>query len=119
MAISPETVAQRRFTVEEYHRMAEAGILSPDERVELVRGVIRKMSPKNRAHVVAAGGGPGVLGREPRRASPRSLSRTGERELPEALVPGVGLSSHSGGMAGSRARCGVLPSDDRVTRPGR
>jgi len=54
MPISPETVAQRRFTVEEYHRMAEAGILSPDERVELVRGVIRKMSPKNRAHVLAA-----------------------------------------------------------------
>jgi Uma2 family endonuclease len=49
-----ETVAQRRFTVEEYHRMAEAGILGPDERVELIRGVVRRMSPKNRAHVIAA-----------------------------------------------------------------
>jgi len=49
-----ETVAQRRFTVGEYHRMAETGILSPDERVELIRGVIHQMSPKNRAHVVAA-----------------------------------------------------------------
>jgi Uma2 family endonuclease len=48
-----EDVAQRRFTVEEYHRMAETGILGPDERVELVRGVIRRMSPKNRAHVIA------------------------------------------------------------------
>ena len=48
-----ETIAQRRFTVEEYHRMAETGILGPDEHVELVRGVIRQMSPKNRAHVIA------------------------------------------------------------------
>jgi Uma2 family endonuclease len=46
--------AQRLFTVEEYHRMAETGILGPDERVELVRGVIREMSPKNWAHVMAA-----------------------------------------------------------------
>ncbi len=30
----PEALDQRLFTVEEYHRMAEAGILSPDERVE-------------------------------------------------------------------------------------
>lgn len=33
MTISPETVAQRRYTVEEYHRMAEAVILCSDERV--------------------------------------------------------------------------------------
>ncbi len=49
-----EGIEQRRFTVEEYHRMAEAGILQPDERVELIRGVVRRMSPKNRAHVIAA-----------------------------------------------------------------
>jgi Uma2 family endonuclease len=34
--------------------MAETGILRADERVELIRGVVRRMSPKNRAHVVAA-----------------------------------------------------------------
>jgi Uma2 family endonuclease len=49
-----ESLAQRRFTVEEFHRMAETGILGPDERVELVRGVIREMSPKNWAHVTAS-----------------------------------------------------------------
>jgi Uma2 family endonuclease len=49
-----QTVSQRRFTVDEYHRMAETGILGPDERVELVRGVIREMSPKNWAHVMAS-----------------------------------------------------------------
>jgi Uma2 family endonuclease len=52
MSRALEGVAQRRFTVEEYHRMAETGILRPDERVELVRGVIRAMSPKNWAHVM-------------------------------------------------------------------
>ena len=48
-----EWSAERRFTVAEYHRMAETGILSPDERVELICGTLRKMSPKNRGHVVA------------------------------------------------------------------
>lgn len=54
MSRVPDSVAERRFTVAEYHRMAESGILSPDERVELILGVIRKVSPKNRAHVIAA-----------------------------------------------------------------
>jgi hypothetical protein len=30
--------AKRRFTVDEYYRMAKAGILRPDERVELLEG---------------------------------------------------------------------------------
>lgn len=33
--------------------MAETGILAPHERVELVRGSVREMSPKNRVHVIA------------------------------------------------------------------
>jgi Uma2 family endonuclease len=53
MARAAESIDQRRFTVEEYHRMAETGILRPNERVELIRGVVRRMSPKNRAHVIA------------------------------------------------------------------
>lgn len=44
---------QRAFTVEDYHRMGDAGVFSPDERVELIRGVVRKMSPKGRRHSVA------------------------------------------------------------------
>ena len=35
----------RRFTVEEYERMAEVGILGEDERIELIRGEIVEMSP--------------------------------------------------------------------------
>jgi len=54
IATGPGPFAARRFTIEEYHRMAEAGILSPAERVELIRGAVREMSPKNRAHVIAS-----------------------------------------------------------------
>lgn len=42
--------SSRRFTVAEYHRMGEAGILHPDERVELIEGVICRMSPKGSLH---------------------------------------------------------------------
>jgi Uma2 family endonuclease len=48
------TPARRRFTVAEYYQMAEAGILRPDERVELIRGEIRVMCPQGPVH--AAGG---------------------------------------------------------------
>ncbi len=33
-----EEVRRRRFTVEEYYRMGEAGILRGNERVELIEG---------------------------------------------------------------------------------
>ena len=35
----------RRFTVEEYHRLAEVGVLHEDDRVELLNGVIVNMRP--------------------------------------------------------------------------
>ena len=41
------------FTVDDYHRMAEAGILSADERTELIEGVIVTMSPVGTPHFVA------------------------------------------------------------------
>jgi Uma2 family endonuclease len=41
----------RRFSREEYWRMAEAGIFSPDERVELVDGeILRKVTPQGIRH---------------------------------------------------------------------
>jgi len=47
MAVMPK---RRRFTLEEYHRMGEAGILDEDERVELIEGEIVEMTPIGRAH---------------------------------------------------------------------
>jgi len=44
---------QRTFSVEEYHRMGAAGVFTSGERVELIWGVIREMSPKGRRHVQA------------------------------------------------------------------
>src|SRR5688500_16704361 len=39
-----------RFNVDEYYRMLEAGILTPDDRVELLDGVIVEMPPIGPAH---------------------------------------------------------------------
>src|SRR5262245_39498507 len=41
---------RRRFTVEEYQRMAETGILDEDERVELIEGEIVEMTPIGPLH---------------------------------------------------------------------
>lgn len=38
-------IPRRRFTTAEYHRMGEAGVLSEDDRVELLDGEIVQMSP--------------------------------------------------------------------------
>jgi Uma2 family endonuclease len=45
----------RLWTVEEYHRMNEAGIFAPDERVELLNGRIIWMIAKGTAHRSAVG----------------------------------------------------------------
>jgi Uma2 family endonuclease len=46
-------VARRYFTVEEYHRMGEAGVFSEDDRVELIEGEILKMSPIGSRHAAS------------------------------------------------------------------
>ncbi len=48
MAVQPK---RYRFTTADYHRMAEAGILHEDSRVELIEGEIVEMSPIGDRHV--------------------------------------------------------------------
>src|SRR5262245_49938618 len=43
----------RRLTVEEYHRMGEAGILTEDDRVELIEGQLVAMAPIGGEHTAA------------------------------------------------------------------
>jgi hypothetical protein len=43
-------LVKRLFTVEEYHKMAEAGILGEDDRVELLEGEIVQISPIGSRH---------------------------------------------------------------------
>lgn len=40
----------KRFTIEEYHRLAELGFLTEDDRVELIRGEIIQMAAKGTLH---------------------------------------------------------------------
>ncbi len=47
MALQP---TKRLFTVDEYYRMAKAGILGEDDRVELIEGEIVQMSPIGPRH---------------------------------------------------------------------
>ena len=51
-ALSGETgrLQARRFTVEEYHRMAAAGVFAPGERLELLDGVVVSMTPIGSRH---------------------------------------------------------------------
>ena len=43
-------VARRLFTTDDYHRMGQAGVLTEDDRVELIEGEIIEMSPIGSPH---------------------------------------------------------------------
>ncbi len=45
-----QQLARRWFTVGEYNRMAETGILTEDDRVELIEGEIVEISPIGSRH---------------------------------------------------------------------
>lgn len=56
-------VAPWRFTVDEYHRIAESGVFGEDDRVELIEGEISRMSPLGSRHVSQVTEATWLLGR--------------------------------------------------------
>lgn len=55
MTMAPEQVrpaprAIKRFSVDDYHRLGEVGLIGPDERTELIEGVVYEMSPPGARH---------------------------------------------------------------------
>ncbi|CAA9464865.1 MAG: COG1355, Predicted dioxygenase [uncultured Rubrobacteraceae bacterium] len=54
-------VAKHRFTVEEFRKMGQVGILGEDDRVELVEGEIVEMTPIGWRHVESVNALTGVL----------------------------------------------------------
>ena len=50
---TPSEPRLRPFTVDEYYKMAEVGILRPDERVQLIEGMVIQMPPGGPDHFSA------------------------------------------------------------------
>jgi len=48
--MSTETITKKLFTVDEYHRLWDAGILPEEKRFELIRGEIYEMPPAKPPH---------------------------------------------------------------------
>ena len=64
-------VAERkRFTVDEYHELAQAGVLGEDDRIELIQGELIRMPPFGSVHA-------GLVGR---------LDRAFQVHVPQGLV---------------------------------
>jgi Uma2 family endonuclease len=76
-------VSRRRFTVDEYERMAEAGILGEDDRVELLEGEIVEMAPIEPVHAGCVN-----------RLNHLLMSRLGDRAVVSVQNP-IRLSLHS------------------------
>ena len=91
-SMAEDLIRRHRYTVEDYYRMAEVGILTPDVRVELIDGEVIEMPPiraphasvVNRLHtlLVEAVQGHALV----RGQSPLRLDRHNEPEPDLALV---------------------------------
>ncbi len=102
MRTLPAGIERHRFDVEEYHRMLEAGVLTEDDRVELIGGEILDMTPIGWRHVqcinrlnmllasFASGRGYTVSVQNPVRLGPRDEPQPDIsliRDLPRTSLP--------------------------------
>lgn len=96
------TVAVAKWTLEEYHRMIEAGLLD-DRQVELIKGEIVEMAPEGKPHAYFSSESGDYLGRllgkraMVRQAKPITLPNQSEPEPDVAIVQRLGseyLSHH-------------------------
>lgn len=78
----------RRFNVSEYYQMAAAGVLKPEDRVELIEGRVIKMSPIGSKHAACVKRLNGLLHSRfgPRAVSVQSPVRLDEYSEPEPDV---------------------------------
>jgi hypothetical protein len=53
LTFAPEPKTLKRWTVEDYHRMGELGMIHPDERTELIAGQVLLTAAKRTPHVLA------------------------------------------------------------------
>jgi len=53
VAVPPAGTVPERFTVEQFFALVDEGMLQPDDRVELLEGVIVAMAPSNAPHASA------------------------------------------------------------------
>jgi Uma2 family endonuclease len=96
-----ETTTRRRFTVDEYHRMIDAGVVCEGERVELINGDILQMAAFGGQHVLCVNRCThwfaGHLGREGFVSiqNPVTLSNDGEPE-PDIAVLSFSEDFHGG-----------------------
>jgi Uma2 family endonuclease len=112
-----------RFTVDQYERMAEAGILTEDDRVELIDGIVVKRMAKGPAHVWAtkrAGHREAMLGNDLslRREAPARIPPLHEPE-PDLVIARGDDAAYLGRHPEPREIALIVEVSDTTYRLGR